>query len=423
MAYLQARANIARAGVTYGGWAPSDFTFTVGGTERTPLVRGFMIEERLDDTPGVCTFEAQGYTPTCGQTVTFAWTTPDAYWFAGTLVRRQMRLDPNEIPIWKCTALDYTWLLNRYSKVTAQYRNLGINSILARVLTDFTNGGFLVGYCPSSLGTLDAFDCEDEDVSAVLSRLAAAANAYWYIDPWKRVYLAATFPYGNSLTITESNVFRNVEYDEDLTQLRNATIVYGRQTQTTALVSGGATTVSVEDTRGFSPTGGTARAGQNVITYTGLSANSGPGTLTGCTGIVYEIAQGDPVTLRRRTDDVTAQTALATTLGGGLSGIVVHVINNSLLNDSEADLVADTDVAAFKDVPNGIAFDITDRETAIGKIVTVSVTNPITISDTFRVQSVSIVPHVHGGGTAAFTRKANARALLTQVATVLGQGR
>lgn len=420
MAYLQARANIARAGVTYAGWAFPRFAFVVGGTERTPLLSNFSIEERLDDAPGVCNFRAYGYTPTCGQTVSFAWTTPDAYWFAGTIVRRRMRLDPDDVPIWDCTALDYTWLMNRYAKVTAQYRNLGVNSILARVLADFTNGGFRVGYCPSSLGTIDAFDCEHEDVSSVLTRLAATCNAYWFVDPWKCVYLANTFPYGNALTITSSASFRNVVYDEDLTQLRNATEVFGRSTQTTATVSAAATTIPVDDTRAFSVSGGTARSGQNLVTYTGLSVASGPGNLTGCTGIVYEIQQGDEVIVRRRSDDTVAQAALATTLGG-ISGVVINVIKDDSLNDAEATLVANTDIAAFADVPNGITFDITDRETAIGKIATVSIASPIAISDTFRVQSVSIVPRIVNGTATDYTRKANARALLTQVATVLGR--
>lgn len=422
MAYLQARSGIARAGVTHAGWSPSAVSFRVGGTARTiqhNATSRFSIHEQLDGQPSKLQFDAYGYTPTLGQSVTFAWTTPDAYLFAGTVTRRSMRLDKDRLAVWRCEALDDGgWLMNRYAKVTATYRRLGVNTILARILADFTDGGFRVGYCPASLGDLTAIEFSQENVSQAIDKLAAAVGTYWRVDPERRVYLADTWPDGNALSLSNSADIREVFYDDDLTQLRNRTTVIGGGSTTSAQTAGGATTLAVQDTTPFLAAGGTVFVERQVVTYTGYSVSSGPGTLTGCSGIAEDIPAEARVLVYRQANDATAQADLAATLGGGLSGIVAHLIPDDGLTDSEANLVAASDVAAFKAAPAGIEYDVVDRVSSIGKVVAVTITAPIAISGDYRIQSVTLLPRTVSGANMDFTRRVNARVFQQRLAAL-----
>ena len=136
MAYLQARSGIARSGVTYAGWTPFSPEFRVSGTVRAPLFEDFEIQETLDSSPGRMTFRANAavYHPAVGSSVTFAWAKPNGYWFGGTLLHRTYRLDKHGGAIWICEATDNTWLMDRYAKVNASFRDLSINAILAQIV-------------------------------------------------------------------------------------------------------------------------------------------------------------------------------------------------------------------------------------------------------------------------------------------------
>lgn len=421
MAYLQARANIARAGVTYAGWAPTAFTFKVAGTTRVIQHNQnsrFSIKEQLGQ-PGKMMFDAYGYTPTLGQTVQFMWSTPDAYQFAGTVTRRSMHLDKDDLPVWKCEATDNSWLMNRYAKVTAQYRSLGANTILATILGSFTDGGFKVGYCPSSLGDVSSINFENEDVSQAIDKLAAAVGAYWLVDSERYVYMFDTLPDGNALTVGNSTNIRQFDYDDDLTQLRNRTTVVGEGSTASSRAIAGSTELAVQDTTPFLSDGGTVIAERNVITYTGYTIASGPGSLTGCSGITHDVPEGARVRVYRQANDTTAQSDLAMTLGGGLSGVVAHFIDDDGLTDSEAALLAAEDVASFADAPSGLEYDVIDRVSLIGKTVAVNVTTPITVNDNYRIQSVTLTPYAVSGNNMSFNRRVNARVFQQQIVSLL----
>ena len=113
-------------------------------------------------------------------------------------------------------------------------------------------------------------------MSAAIDRLAEAANAFWFIDPERCLYFFDTLPDGNALTVVNSSSVRVVDYDEDLTHVRNRTTVIGAASQTSALVSAGATTIPVEDTSLYAAVTGQVRAATLVVTYTGKSVGSGP---------------------------------------------------------------------------------------------------------------------------------------------------
>ncbi|MFN2581809.1 MAG: hypothetical protein ABR498_03600, partial [Candidatus Dormibacteria bacterium] len=341
-----------------------------------------------------------------------------AYEFAGTVTRRRMRIDKDGLAVWRCEAQDYTWLMNRVAKVTAEYRSIGANAVLARVLANFTDGGFGVGYCPASFGDV-SINFDNDDVSASIDKLAAQIGAYWLVDAEKRVYMFDTWPDGNTLSVGNSTNIRNVDFDDDLPQLRNRTTVVGGGSTASAVTPSGSATVAVQDTTPFNKgAGGMAIAERNVITYTSTDVATGPGFLTGCTGVTTDIPQGARVLVYRQANDTTAQTAMATTLGG-LSGIVAHFIQDDSLTDSEAALLAAEDVASFKDAPSGLQYDVVDRVSLPGKMVAVSITTPITISGSYRIQSVTLTPYAVSGSNMSFSRRVNARVFEQRIAALL----
>lgn len=414
MAYLQARSGIARAGVTYAGLCASSFVLTVNGATRPLLARGFSVTETLTNDAGRLTFEADAdlYTPTVGQAVTFLLATPNWYQFAGTIVRCEIDGDKSKVQRWRCEAVDNTWLMDRHSKVTYTYYDTGFSTIIGHILANYTDGGFSVGYCPMTLGTLARIDFYNESVSGAFNRLASAAEAQWFVDAERRVYFFDTLPDGNAPTISNSSKYRNVVYGRDLSQVRTQILVFAGGSRTTEPVPTGASAIPVEETRWYQSDEllGTILVGTHSYDYVvgSVSTMSGPGSINLSGGTVEEdIPQGTLVRVQVFYQDLTAIANLAATLGGGLLGFATHVIDNPELTYAEALIVAEADIENF-----GSALTTLDAETSptaglerflqAGQLLTVNITDPITASATLRVQRVTT--DMHDGLTASVSR-------------------
>ncbi len=133
---------------------------------------------------------------------------------------------------------------------------------------------------------------------------------------------------------------------------------------------------------------------------------SGPGDLTGCTGIAVDIPQGTVIHVFSRVDDTASQTALSSTLGGQ-SGIATYIEKNSQFRYDEADKRAASlldDLSqqniniSYNIAPYPLNFTTTypNGESVLpirpGRPVTVSLTSPFTLSETMTVRSVVLTP-------------------------------
>jgi hypothetical protein len=175
----------------------------------------------------------------------------------------------------------------------------------------------------------------------------------------------------------------------------------------------GSTTLQVEDLSKFPAAGWAEAPGGQVFSYTGRSTTSGGGTLTGipasgvgsltaavrsgtvkavphltgCSGIVYALVNGDPVNIVVTVNDATAQTALAARVGG--DGIHEMFISDGRWSITEATARANAELSLRKDPLVTVGFTSRDPSMQSGRDVTLTITSPA-ISGTFKIQRVTI---------------------------------
>lgn len=410
MAYLQALAGIARSGVTYAGWVHPSFVITLGATTRTSSIlrSGWMIAERMG-APATCAFTLHGVTPTMGHDVKVRYAGGSDYLFGGTLLQAEAEvLGPNEV-FWHCMATGYQWLLGHFT-AEKSYTNTSINTILADLVATFTDGDFRVGYCPvAERVSVDFARTPLPQAFDTLAQLVPGGGAWWEVTPEKVINLCGTYP-DTDRTLADGSDVRSVRLVHDMTQARTRTRVIGRDTTTTAAADVGATSIAVSEIGWFSlgtigAASGEALIGTNVITYTGIASDTGvtsvdygPGTLTGVTGVVAGIPEGERVAIVYTHDDLTAQSDMAAALGSPSSGIITYWIEDRSLSLSACKARAEADVAQFGAAVAAVEYHTDDRQTRIGRIVAASVTTPVAIAGDYRIQQVTTTPRgtIHG---------------------------
>lgn len=298
------------------------------------------------------------------------------------------------------TATDYTWLMDQHARVTGVYKSIGVNTLVRRILADFTEGGFTGGYLPSSLGDIDEMQFTDELVSRALDRIAdrVSVGALWSVDYAKVVsmWLASEEdPHvtgGATLTVVDGDGHRDPKPSIDASQLKTRVICEGKGSQNEGLVAANAVTIPVKECGGYRASGGTVRAEQNLITYTGRSAESGPGALTGCvwSGSQRDIPDSTDIVIRAQADDAAAQTALAALIGG--TGIAVDVIGDGRLGVDECEKRAASELVFYKNIVQQFSYNIDDDiKTVAGRNVAITVTKPRAITAvTLRIQQVEL---------------------------------
>jgi len=395
MAYT-ARSNACRAGVTYAGLAARTFAVAIGGVTRTDAQQnvGFTLSKTLDGDQTL-TLTLGGTEPDEGQDVLL--TLGGELFFGGT-VQRVRSVVNGQLVKWECACSDWWWLLNRYARVTGTFAG-GVNSVVARLLATYSDGGFLPGYLPQTLGDI-SITCDDEPLGDVLRRVAKGANngagAFIRLTPFKRVDIATSFPDGLTLTLVNSSDQRRVIREKALDQVRTRVRARGKGAQTTELVRYLSATIPVADCSIFADSGSVWVAGMGPVAYTGRSTTSGAGTLTGCTGVTDDIAQGTLVQVYVEANDATAQSDLATTLGGGRSGIATHSIANEDWSLAEATAMAGAHLTLLKDplvtlTVDGVALPAAQMlRHEVGAVLEANVTSPMTVSGDYRVQQVTV---------------------------------
>jgi hypothetical protein len=401
MAHYHARSGATRSDALVSGLYTRSVALTIGGTARASQIQkdqGFSITHSLNDQPAQGTLWTRRFLPTMYHEVILRNGGSN-----GKILFRGRVLGLNSTAKNQAVAARHQlsvigdhWLMDRFALVTGRYRNQGANTIAAHILASFTNGGFTVGSIPASLGDIEAIDFTDEPVSKALTRVAQAVNAVWRLDPERRISMAGSGAFAddaNAPTLVASvRGYEDFRVTEDGHQTRTRVIYEGIGSTASADVGANATLLPVDETRHYRASGGTVRVNQNTVTYTGVSASSGPGNLTGCSGITYDISVGEPVNVIATRNDGTAQSNLATALGGGLSGIITDKRQDGRLSLVECEERGDTDLLNAKAAPKGVSYATPNEFSTVGKLVAVNVTAPRTVNESFRIQSVTMRP-------------------------------
>jgi len=161
------------------------------------------------------------------------------------------------------------------------------------------------------------------------------------------------------------------------------------------------------------PAAGLVWVGSQLVSYTGRSGSSGPGTLTGipaagvgallapaavgaevivaahlsgCTGLVYAINKGDPVNVVVTVNDAAAQAVMAALVGG--DGITEYFITDGRWSVVECTARGTAELTKRKDPLLTITFDSRDPTLVSGRAVTITLTSPA-ITGTFTIQRVT----------------------------------
>lgn len=400
MAYVQARSGLVRSNAFHCGWTPASWTVYIAGTDRNANVQNhdqweWTLTLRADGSPATFTFQTYGITPAVGQDVKVVYATPNDYLFGGTLLQANAQPTSSYAAAvrWNCTAVGYHWLLDRYTPVLAQYRSVGVGTMVADLLYRFSNGSFKAGYIPSSLGNL-SMDFTFESVWGALQRIAKAVGAVVRVTPERTIDLyTGSYPEAALATVTENTILaESLTYSKDLTQVRTRTLYEGQGTTASSAVAAGSATVPVNDVGPFATAGGSAISGRSLFTYTTRSTESGAGSLTGCSGILYDIAAEDAVAIMVDATDSSAVTALATLLGGGLSGQATDYLQDGRLSLSELTARGVANRGTFGGALEDVSFtyQTPSRYVRPGRDVTLAVTVPIAISGLFTIQGVTL---------------------------------
>lgn len=191
-------------------------------------------------------------------------------------------------------------------------------------------------------------------------------------------------------------------------------------------VNAGSATIPVSSTTPFASGGGWARIQSQVIRYTGKTTTTLTGvpaagvvgalassvrygsevlaapTLTGIPAsgdgsILYNIPQGEAVNLYVVREDAAAQTAMAALVGG--DGIVEEALSDGRWSQAEAENRGDARLEETKDPLVTIPYRTRDMTTRSGRVVSIDLDAPTSISGEFKVQRVVLSDF--GGG---FTR-------------------
>jgi hypothetical protein len=185
--------------------------------------------------------------------------------------------------------------------------------------------------------------------------------------------------------------------------------------QPAGFVLGGETTLIVAGTGGFSGTGGWAVIGngQQVIRYTGVSSTAltgvpatGAGAIAASVGynttvtaapqltgipasgagsIRFPILKGDPVNVLVTVNDVPAQTALATLIGG--DGIIEDFIQDRRLSVTEARARGEAMLDLRSTAEISLRYRARDTNSTAGRTITLNVAG---LAGAFKIQQVNI---------------------------------
>jgi hypothetical protein len=394
-----ARSSVCFSGTTYAGWTPPQGTITINGVVVSVLYNDFTLDTKADGTPATLTFSIISTTPLLGQEVILYYARPNDILFQGRILQMSVVTPDKNTTVYQCTAVGDQWLMDRYDRVNANYLSTGIETIAADILARSTDGNFRVGYVSPSLGNI-TMGFTNETVSGAMSRIAKAGVAFWEVVPLdgvsRIVNIYQTYPEQAPATVTDSMIIaQDFTYKTDLTQVRTRVLFEGIGSTATFLVPAGSTTIAIDDISPYSASGGTVSIGFVIATYTGVTATSGPGFLTGVTGLTADVAQGDSVNIVVVTVDAGDTAALAARLGGGLSGQATNSLQDQRLSNAEAAGRGATDIATFglplEDAQWTYNYTATQRWLRVGRSVPLNIVHP-PVSGSFLAQEIQITP-------------------------------
>lgn len=208
--------------------------------------------------------------------------------------------------------------------------------------------------------------------------------------------LEATLPAPEDLDASNTTLLRNPPFrsSTDLSQVRNRIYVRGVGTQLTEDEPAGSTQLQVAELAFFNTGGGKVYIDGQVLTYSGVSAPIGPGTLIMVDGLPRGLLAGNVVSLFCQVDSEASQEVMARVEldkdGNQTDGIhEFTIVDTSLQSALECYMRGAAELELFSFPVIKINYSTRDPNTRSGRIVHVDMTDPPCVGD-FLIQDVTI---------------------------------
>lgn len=383
MALMQARSGIARSDATRSDYYYGNLAATIGGVDRASRFRKRTLEivDIINEQPDTATAVVEGFDPSEGQEIIIGSGAINNRVFGGHITKAtQLSVKRAASKRWRIDCIDYTRMLNR-RLVTKHYAAQAIHLIVLDLIANYTSG-FTTGNVKTSSPILtDAVEFVAVPVGEAITRLVnlvstGAAPWHWYCDYSKDIHLFDTETSQAPLPLTQTSyTYANLQYARAIDEVQTRILVEGGGGTATAPVAIASTSIPVDECSWYSASGGTVRSGANLCTYTGVSAASGPGNLTGIPAggagaVLAAIKQGDEVNVWVQRDDAAAQATLAALEGG--DGVHEAYVSDNRLSITGAQARGDAELSNFSTTDVQGSYDSTDKFCRSGKSVTIN---------------------------------------------------
>lgn len=385
-ALMQARAAISRAGASRSGFYTSRNIVLINGSDFANFIwKGTLAAtDILDDQPDTATltlyvqpgqtqnggFYAGGFYSggfftgigaiAPGLSITLADGAANNPYFSGTIVKlrnRSVKTPSGQQPavrLYDIWAMDGTWKLNRRTVTKSYPAGTLANVVVADLVTNYSSG-FTINNVQAGAPALTApLVLKAVKIADAIVQVCRAVSPNWrnYVDPNNDVHFFLTEASQRPKSIVPGVYsYDALDYTLDLTQIRTRMVIEGGGASATAPTAAGATSIPVDECGWYSASGGTlVTPSADLVTYTGRSATSGPGNLTGVPAsgagsITVALLQGDALHVWVQVDDAASQTTLAAFEGG--DGIHEQPLSNGNWNIAECTAAGVAELAAY----------------------------------------------------------------------------
>lgn len=377
-ALMYARSGLARSAATRSDYYQPYPIVLINGVDKTAFTfkHSISIENVVNEQVDTATLTVYGFDPAAGQTIVIASGAASNRVFGGTILRTHQRsVRGYAKKIYDLECVDWTWTLNKRRVFKTYTAGTAANIAAADIVTTYAPT-FSTAKIKSGAPTLTGdLPFRGTPVMDALQQLALTVSWHVYPDYDKIVHFFLTESESTPAALQAGNAqFDGLDYVLDLSQIQTRVYGVGGGAQTTAPVAASATTVPVNECGWYGATGTFLSPYGDKVPFTGRSASSGPGNLTGATGIVTPILQGDTCAVFVQVDDAAAQTALAALIGGGDDGIREGWIEDGRWSLATATNQATAQIATFKNQDIRGSYTTYDKLTKAGKTLAINIT-------------------------------------------------
>jgi hypothetical protein len=334
----EARSGIARAGAVRAGYyLQRPFLLLNGANRSQNLDTGTLrVIDRQNDQADTATFDVTGIDLVEGSQVIIASGLSNLRVFGGRVMRTtQKSVRANATKQWSAVCTDWTYDLAKHTVTKRYAAGQAAHVVFLDLIATFAPAGFTTKNVKTNSPTLTGdLVFIGTNLLVALAQVkdaaSAAAGVPWYlnVDPYQDLHFFDVEATALPKPIVVGNfTYDQLEIDKVITEISTRLLVAGGGSTTTSATAVGATSIAVDDCAWYAATGGTlVTPYADLVTYTGRSAASGPGNITGIPAsgagsITTAIKERDRVSLWVSVDDTAGQNALKVLLGGNDDGI------------------------------------------------------------------------------------------------------